>query len=129
MQHHTDALIASYLTDAVAEVADWSDPIECAAHFITLYRLASEQPAAFADRLAFLEGRTATAETRAVSANTYVGSPCIRGHDGERFLSNGACVECSRESKREERRLGKVKQVPSSVRKARRIEKYQCISF
>lgn len=126
MQHHTDALIEAYLPDAESEAADWGDPIECAAHFIALYRLACEQPAAFAERLACLEGR---ASPDHMSGKTYLGGECIRGHDGERFLSNGACVDCSREYKRNERRLGKAKQIPASVRKARRIERYQCISF
>ena len=28
----------------------------------------------------------------------YRGSPCQRGHMGERYVSTGACVDCVRES-------------------------------
>jgi hypothetical protein len=28
-------------------------------------------------------------------AETYMGPPCIHGHDGRRYASNGHCVECT----------------------------------
>ena len=30
-------------------------------------------------------------------ARRYRGAPCLRGHDGERYTSTGACVQCARE--------------------------------
>jgi hypothetical protein len=27
-------------------------------------------------------------------ARYYRGSPCVRGHDGQRFASDGSCVQC-----------------------------------
>lgn len=133
MQHHTDSLIESFQADAAREVADWPDAAECAVHFVALYRLASEHPEDFADRLAFLGGRAPSIETRNRTAaaaearpfpNTYQGRSCIRGHDGERFLSSGACVHCSRDYKVNARKEGRAREVPAAVRKARRIEKY-----
>lgn len=30
---------------------------------------------------------------------TYRGSPCRRGHDGERYSTNGGCVACANEKR------------------------------
>jgi len=33
-------------------------------------------------------------------ARFYTGRPCRRGHDAERYVAGGNCVECHREDKR-----------------------------
>lgn len=126
MHHYTDATISEWSEDAGREVADWEDPAECAAHFIALHRLACECPQAFAERLAFLNGDSTPVRS---GGKTYIGEPCVRRHAGERYLSNGACVDCSREYKRDERRAGRNIEVPAAVRKARRIERYQSVTY
>ena len=37
-------------------------------------------------------------EARASGSTRYMGSPCKRGHDGARHVSNGQCVECAAEA-------------------------------
>ena len=32
---------------------------------------------------------------RAAGQQRYLGSQCIRGHSGERYVANGSCIECS----------------------------------
>lgn len=31
----------------------------------------------------------------------YTGRPCAQGHDSERYVSSGACIECMRERDRQ----------------------------
>ena len=42
--------------------------------------------------------KTKSARLRAAAAHrdTFRGRPCVHGHDGTRYTSNGSCVECSK---------------------------------
>jgi hypothetical protein len=33
------------------------------------------------------------------SLKRYIGTPCINGHAGERFVRNNSCVDCSKKQK------------------------------
>ncbi len=34
----------------------------------------------------------------------YTGQPCAQGHDAERYVANGVCVQCQRQRRRSEHR-------------------------
>lgn len=37
-----------------------------------------------------------TYATKKLCPKTYLGKSCHRGHRGERYVSNGSCVDCSK---------------------------------
>lgn len=55
--HYTDAILDEFAADALAEARSWEDPVECAAHFISLNRLAAQRPADFAARNEWLQSQ------------------------------------------------------------------------
>lgn len=46
------------------------------------------------------------------TSKTFQGKPCQRGHEGLRYLCNGACVHCTAENAA--RRREKLKRPPAS---------------
>lgn len=40
---------------------------------------------------------TARKKANAIGANTYIGRPCKKGHDGKRYTGSMDCVECARQ--------------------------------
>jgi 5-methylcytosine-specific restriction endonuclease McrA len=61
-------------------------------------------------------------------ANTFVGKPCGKGHDGTRYVSNNQCVDCSRgwyEANRERKSREYLERKDSiKERKAARAKQY-----
>lgn len=53
--HYTDEILDGFSADAQSELKDWPSPIEAAIFYISLNRLAVEQPEAFKARLDWLK--------------------------------------------------------------------------
>lgn len=55
-----------------------------------------------------MEKTTPRLLAKAQKLTRYMGSPCIHGHAGERFVRNNSCVECHYKTKRSGAKYGKI---------------------
>lgn len=66
-------------------------------------KLAIHQPSMFIPWVKFerdTQMKTPKQEAIANGSKTYIGKPCLYGHDGTRYARNSQCVECIREKSR-----------------------------